>query len=261
MWRGCSPLVDRLLPEDAAQAETLMWEAAAITEFRRHARSHLPQSKLVYLNTVLGTLQLMQHYGAPTRLLDWTRSPWVALYFSCVERFDDDGVLWCFNREAVSHKTFGMPESLSEDEKVQHLTRFDHMTSAESPIEWAKRAAKASDVLASFQYEFSDIRATAQQSVFTISGTTGANHADAIDRLSKHDDYRIIIPSALKPRLLDLLWRMNIGALTLFPGLEGAGRFITVGIRAKLALDDRGAGWVISTLEEEGGFVEDDEPE
>src|SRR3990172_7571341 len=41
-------------------------------------------------------LMIAQHYGAPTRLLDWTTNPLVALYFACLgdERYDVEGAVY-----------------------------------------------------------------------------------------------------------------------------------------------------------------------
>ena len=67
-------------------------EAFFIDSFKRGAP--VLESKLPGWNEHIDWLLLMQHYRAPTRLLDWTQSAIIALYFVVSEYGSNNGELW-----------------------------------------------------------------------------------------------------------------------------------------------------------------------
>src|SRR5215467_865302 len=74
-------------------------ERRLIDTFRQYAREHYPHRDL---ESDWDVLALGRHYLLPTRFLDWTSSPHVALFFVIEDesKWDEDGVIWwaCRNK-------------------------------------------------------------------------------------------------------------------------------------------------------------------
>jgi hypothetical protein len=111
------PSIERVHTE-WAEAEHRM-----LQEFQSKAPLHMDSRRLppTASEHKLSWLATMQHYGAPTRLLDFTYSPYVALYFALRNRNDNeaesDAEVWAIDAAAV--KAFAMKVSHGADDKIR----------------------------------------------------------------------------------------------------------------------------------------------
>lgn len=152
----------------------------------------------------------MQHYRLPTRLLDWSESPLVAVYFAmAAEAGDDiDAALWALsptglNLQQLKREVICMPGSRD----LRQLSREAFIANKDNPD------CRILSVLT----EQSDLRHMVQQSVFTIHGCS-----TSISDLPRADKYlaRIRIPGKAKPVFRQVLALLGISRAVLFPDLE-----------------------------------------
>ena len=98
----------------------------------------------------------MQHYGAPTRLLDWTLSPWVAAYFA-VSDLQDDGEIWAFNQAQLIKQYFAR-SSMTKD----RYNQFEKLISSQTVEDWLNAALEQSPVISMFRYQYANRQMSAQ---------------------------------------------------------------------------------------------------
>lgn len=92
------PFIDRKPHNTLAGEEKIKLERNGIEGFRATARFFASASEGAALIDDFVALMVLQHYVVPTRLLDWSLSPYVALYFAVEDKGDNDGELWSFCR-------------------------------------------------------------------------------------------------------------------------------------------------------------------
>ena len=196
--------------------DTLTIEREAISEFRLQAHLYFPAAMIPDLGDLPGWSVLMQHHGVPTRLLDWTASPFVAAYFAVVEHPDEDGVVWMVHVKTITQ--------YMEDTYASYTYPTDRAKLADA------LSGGADPVVYFVGLELHTERMAAQQTRFSFSYQVLCDHKEAVaasvglSPLGSHR--RIIIPKELKPEFLRRLHLMNITARALFPGIDGFGRSV-----------------------------------
>jgi hypothetical protein len=190
-------------------------EKHLLRNFRKYAHR-----RVVERDSVWHWLSVAQHYGLPTRLLDWTYSPFAALHFvtAHIDKFNQDGAIWGVNY-LQTHEL--VPERLRSRLDQEGANVFTVEMLSETVKSLAELDALSSDPFALFFEPPSiDDRIVNQFAFFSvISEPTVALD----DWLGNRPELwrKIIIPAALKWESRDKLDQSNITERVLFPGLEG----------------------------------------
>jgi len=204
-WRGHSRAHWNLVPGVHRKGLQSTYEKNIVGRFmlKAHTRHHQCPTE----NDYPGWLFLMQHYRLPTRLLDWTESAMVAVFFAADGHPSKDGALWALDPFTLNRNQF---------QKDRILTP---RASAASPLFHAPFQEKVTEqpVTAAVVGREVDIRMLIQQSVFTIHGAV-----TPIEAISGADNFtrKFIVPAASKQLIRRQLRVLGFKLHTLFPDLE-----------------------------------------
>jgi len=206
-----------------------------IAQFRSLAKPYASETEKRYLHgSVWTTLAFGRHAGLPTRLLDWTESPWVAAWFACHEQ--SDGAIWWFAQkplEDVLHPRWdgwGVPRRATVLHCEERRDLIDAFGLNERALEETAFDPHGSAWVTKIHYGYPSPRMEAQQGFITTCGRLRKTHNVAIDELPESETIprgRIHIPATLKDEVLRVLRTMNIHAKSLeYPGVDIVARSI-----------------------------------
>ncbi|MDF4588370.1 FRG domain-containing protein, partial [Vibrio parahaemolyticus] len=180
-------------------------EKVMIERFKSHAHlylQHLPPN-----DDELSWLSVMQHHGAPTRLLDFSFSPYIALYFA-LESGDGDAALYCVNHDALAKED---EEYFGQKKAIVHSRVMDGEEYNDDACLYA------------FEPCFSNQRLLSQQGLFVAVNNLEYTHEESLAgyKCKDGDLVKFKIPARLRYSGIRLLHRMNITTANIYPGLDG----------------------------------------
>jgi len=189
-----------------------------IRDFRRRYPDHADTA--VHEDT-LYCLALMQHHGAPTRLMDWTYSPFVAAKFAA-EEGTKDAVIWCLNAEWCREraevqavvgsdvKSRAVDEVRNDDTfRRIYLDAHQKFVCLENPLRLNQRLIL-------------------QRGLFLCTGNISVGFQQNIEAMDGRDSELNMVKLVLRlktktqvEQFANQLKQMNMTSAVLFPGLDG----------------------------------------
>lgn len=234
-FRGVSNKEYKLLPKFLRGNYYTHYDLGILQKFKKEAGG--------YINSICGDndlnwLQYAQHYGVPTRLLDFSASPLVALFFCCSSDLDTNGALWVLNKfifdriVLISFMSNECIEMLSNNILIERIMNKFYKHDVIPEVNTPKYPV-------SFIPSYIDRRMETQLSRFLIWDTDDR----ALDEIIKDENImklegnvlqnerkeflaKLIIPSNRKVEILNQLDLIGINEKTIFPGLDGIGKYI-----------------------------------
>ncbi|HQO58793.1 MAG TPA: FRG domain-containing protein [Candidatus Omnitrophota bacterium] len=193
-------------------------------------------------------LTIAQHHGLPTRLLDWTYSPFVALHFATddLSRMNQDGIIWCVKiPEAHSFLPKAFRSALEAEGSyvftVEMLSRFEL---PDPRVTLAGFTISASDFIPTHIRHLDDFDRMAKKpfalfmeppsiddrivNQFALFSVISSASVLMDQWLTQYPTLykRVLIPASLKWEVRDRLDQANITERVLFPGLDGLSKWL-----------------------------------
>jgi len=226
-YRGLSKREYTLLPSLFREPKGHPREEVVTTDRRQRERNLFARFKTQagqLLPTGLASswevLSVMQHHGVPTRMMDWTDSLFVALYFALEYKdCSPSPCIWLLNPFALNKEALKQEQAIIFDQVDQLPGGYDPFITTEAPRSasesWPSKLPVATAPI------WGHARALRQHGFFTIHGTDEL----PLEQQAKHLVAQIEIPTKeLQKSLRDILREAGVDHYSLFPDLDGLAR-------------------------------------
>jgi hypothetical protein len=241
-----SNYVDPIIP---ASYESRMLEEF-IWKYPLYEKNIIPQK-----NEYIEWLTLMQHYGCPTRMLDFSHSLFVSLFMAIDGQFYEQSSIWAINSIVLRNKIFDYyrVEFNTNSTSGEELDNYIYVR-ANNAIESSMKIDAVKNELYIIEPRMCNERLSKQQGLFVVPSNIQNTFEDhlfslienkkpifiSINKIIEYSNsrsgiysqtdialLRFNIPKILNWKITKLLRQMNITAETLYPGLEGLARSIS----------------------------------
>lgn len=209
MWRGQSNIEWRIdhsayrrlkLDKNEISESDLLFYESTLLEQATHKGYRVQNGRLLSDFELLAKLQ---HHGAATRLLDFTRNALIALWFCVAENLDKTGLLIGLH----AHHIGGYE---SEDQNAEYKSEIKLLEKVNHPITWEPPVVTPRIAAQHSQFVYSSLSADKRGSI-KLSNSIEAN-------------LFIAISPKLKSELDDILEKtFDLRFQTLFPDIDGFG--------------------------------------
>ncbi len=217
--------LERIIGSKWSIEEARRFEEYSLAQFQ--SKFHLYDRENIKPESKLAWLSIMQHYGVPTRLLDFTESPYVALYFAL---------------EAYSPQTsadiaiFALDYSAIMERSIAYIKSTDGAFLETRATVYEKQDEIFEEVVDRFAYDIAwvaepkqlNARLDRQAGSFLLSGNRSLRIREVLDSepYATVAMYKFLISRELYTGIFALLRKMNITSKSLYGDLDGLARSI-----------------------------------